>query len=147
MKKPRQINLQDYVPYLINRVGTALVMRFSAEALARHDLSIAMWRVLLNLWDAGTHRQVDLSAETSIEVSTLSRLIGRLERRKLVARARAKSSNREVTIALTPKGRDLVNDLIPIAQRLEETAMADLPARDVTALKATLRRVYANLTD
>ena len=147
MKKPRQINLQDYVPYLINRVGTALVMRFSAEALARHDLSIAMWRVLLNLWDAGTHRQVDLSAGTSIEVSTLSRLIGRLERRKLVARARAKSSNREVTIALTPKGRDLVNDLIPIAQRLEETAMADLPARDVTALKVTLRRVYANLTD
>jgi DNA-binding MarR family transcriptional regulator len=147
MKKSKQINLQDYVPYLLNRVGTALVTRFSAEALARHDLSIAMWRVLLNVWDAGTHRQVDLSAETSIEVSTLSRLIGRLERRKLVARARAKASNREVTIALTPKGRALVNDLIPIAQRLEETAVAGLPARDVVALKATLRRVYANLTD
>jgi MarR family transcriptional regulator, organic hydroperoxide resistance regulator len=146
MKKTGLLDLQDFVPYLINRVGTALVQRFSAEALDRHDLSIAMWRVLLALWDAGTHRQIDLSDQTSIEVSTLSRLIGRLEQRKLVARVRAKTSNREVTIALTPKGRALVQELIPIAQRLEEVAIAHLPPREVDALKTTLRRVYANLT-
>jgi MarR family transcriptional regulator, organic hydroperoxide resistance regulator len=146
MKKAELLDLQDFVPYLINRVGTALVARFSTEALERHDLSIAMWRVLLALWDAGTHRQIDLSDQTSIEVSTLSRLIGRLEQRKLAVRVRAKASNREVTIALTPKGRALVQELIPIAQRLEEVAIAHLPPREVDALKATLRRVYANLT-
>ena len=40
------LDLDNYLPYLINRVGFALVESFTAEALTSNGLSIAMWRVL-----------------------------------------------------------------------------------------------------
>ena len=147
MKPTESLSLADYVPYLVNRVGAALVMRFSLEALDKHDLSIAMWRVLLTLASAGAQRLVDLSDQTSVEVSTLSRLVSKLAQRGLVTRARAENSNREVTIALTGKGNALVSELIPIARDLEQTAISHLSSSELVALKKTLRRIYQNLTN
>jgi DNA-binding MarR family transcriptional regulator len=145
MKPTESLSLADYVPYLVNRVGAALVARFSLQALEKHDLSIAMWRVLLGLASAGAHRLVDLSDQTSVEVSTLSRLVSKLARKGLVTRARSENSNREVTIALTRKGTALVSALIPIARDLEQTAISHLSSRELAVLKKTLRRIYQNL--
>jgi DNA-binding MarR family transcriptional regulator len=141
-----RLDLDEYLPYLVNRVGAALVASFSADALAAHDLSIAMWRVLVALSSNGEQRQIDLSAMTSIDVSTLSRLVARLVRRGLVSRARSKTSNREVVVELTTRGRTLVNSLIPMAKTLERTAIAGIPAKELAALKASLRRAFANVT-
>jgi len=146
MKPTDNLSLADYVPYLVNRVGAALVARFSSEALEQHDLSIAMWRVLLILASAGAQRQVDLSDQTSVEVSTLSRLISKLAQKGLVTRARAKNSNREVTIALTRKGSALVSELMPVARDLEQIAISHLSSGELAALKRTLRQIYQNLT-
>jgi DNA-binding MarR family transcriptional regulator len=146
MKPTDNLDLADYVPYLVNRVGAALVARFSSEALEKHDLSIAMWRVLLILATAGAQRQVDLSDQTSVEVSTLSRLISKLAQKGLVTRARAKNSNREVTIALTRKGSELVSALMPVARHLEQIAISHLSSGELVALKKTLRQIYQNLT-
>jgi DNA-binding MarR family transcriptional regulator len=141
-----QLELGNYLPYLINRVGFALVESFTAQALTPHGLSIAMWRVLAALSNNGEQRQIDLVEMTSIDASTMSRLVTRLVRDGLVTRARSKSSSREVVVALSPKGRALVARLIPIAQQLERTASAGLPAKDLAALKRLLSRVYENLT-
>src|SRR5215210_2877929 len=64
------LDLDNYLPYLLNRVGFALVSSFTASALAQHDLTIDMWRVLAALSNRGELRQVDLSTMTSIEAST-----------------------------------------------------------------------------
>jgi DNA-binding MarR family transcriptional regulator len=132
----KKLNLPDYLPYLVNRVGAALVERFTAEALARHGLTIAMWRVLVALSDTGALRQVDLAGLTSIDVSTLSRLVSRL---------RSARSNREVVVRLTAQADSLVGTLIPIARALERRAIAGLPKGELAAAKSALRRIYANL--
>jgi DNA-binding MarR family transcriptional regulator len=141
------LDLANYLPYLLNRVGFALVESFTADALKAHDLSIDMWRVLAALSNNGGQRQVDLSGMTSIDVSTMSRLVSRLVRMGLVTRSRSQKSNREVLVALTPKGRSLVHRLIPIANRLEETASADVPAKDMVVVKRALRQFYNNLAN
>jgi len=140
-----QLDLGNYLPYLINRVGFALVASFTMDALKPNDLSIDMWRVLAALSNNGGQRQVDLSGMTSIDVSTMSRLISRLVRMGLVTRSRSDRSSREVVVALSPKGRALVQRLIPIAKRLEQIAATGLPAKDLAAAKRALRQMYDNL--
>jgi len=139
------LDLGNYLPYLLNRVGFALVESFTADALAQNGLSIAMWRVLAALSNNNEQRQIDLVAMTSIDASTMSRLVTRLVRMGLVTRARSKTSSREVVIALSPKGGALVERLIPIARELERTASAGLPARDLAVAKRALRQMYDNL--
>jgi DNA-binding MarR family transcriptional regulator len=144
-KHPAKLDLGDYLPYLVNRVGTIIADQFGAEALAPHGLSIAMWRVIAVLASAGQQRQIDLADLTSTDASTLSRLVTRLVRLGLVTRARSASSSREVAVKLSAKGAALVARLIPIAREYENVAIAGLPAQELAVLKRCLRRVYGNM--
>jgi DNA-binding MarR family transcriptional regulator len=138
------LELGNYLPYLINRVGFVLVENFTADALKNNALSIDMWRVLAALSNSGEQRQVDLSGMTSIDASTMSRLVSRLVRAGLATRSRSEKSSREVVVALSPKGRALVQRLIPIAVKLEETASAGLTTKELTVAKALLKKMYLN---
>jgi MarR family transcriptional regulator, organic hydroperoxide resistance regulator len=144
-KHTGKLDLADYLPYLVNRVGTIIADQFGEEALAPHGLSIAMWRVMAVLASAGQQRQIDLAELTSIDASTLSRLVTRLVQLGIVTRARSTRSNREVAIKLSAKGNTLVARLIPIARDYENAAIAGLPPQELAVLKRCLRRVYGNM--
>jgi DNA-binding MarR family transcriptional regulator len=139
------IDLGDYMPYLVNRVGSIIAEQFGGDALARHHLSIAMWRVMAVLAANGSQRQIDLADLTSIDASTLSRLVTRLVRAGLVTRAPAANSNREVSVKLSAKGNALMARLIPLARQYEADALAGLPPQDVAVVKRSLRRMYENM--
>jgi DNA-binding MarR family transcriptional regulator len=145
VKHPAKLDLADYLPYLVNRVGTIIAEQFGADALARHGLSIAEWRVLAVLASSGGQRQIDLADLTSIEASTLSRLVSRLIRMGLVTRTRSANSNREVVVKLSAKGTALVGRLIPIARGYEAAAIAGITPSELAALKRSLRRMYGNM--
>jgi MarR family transcriptional regulator, organic hydroperoxide resistance regulator len=140
-----KLDLGDYLPYLVNRVGTIIADQFGSEALAPHGLSIAMWRVMAVLSSNGGQRQIDLADLTSIEASTLSRLVTRLMRMGQVTRTRSTSSNREVVVKLSPKGESLVTELIPIARDYERAASAGLSVQELAVLKRCLRRAFENM--
>ena len=144
-KQPSKLDLDDYLPYLVNRVGTIIAEQFGAQALAPHGLSVAMWRVMAALASAGRQRQIDLADLTSIDASTLSRLVSRLVRIGIVTRTRSASSNREVAVKLSAKGEALVARLIPMAQDYEIVASTGLSKQDLAVLKRCLRRVYENM--
>ncbi len=145
MTKRAPFDFSEYLPYLINRVGSALVADFEQIALNRRHLSIAMWRVLAALSNDGGRRQIDLAARTSIDVSTLSRVVTRLVKMGLVTRARSANNSREVVVSLAPKGSALLTHMIPQAIAAERTAIAGVSAKDLAVVKRSLRRMYQNL--
>jgi MarR family transcriptional regulator, organic hydroperoxide resistance regulator len=144
-KSSSQLDLGDYLPYLVNRVGTIIADQFGDDALAPHGLSIAMWRVIVALAGSGSQRQIDLADLTSTDASTLSRLVSRLVRMGLVLRTRSTNSNREVAVELSSKGTALVGRLIPVALAYEKAAIAGLSREETLVLKRCLRRVYGNM--
>ena len=145
MARRTGLKLDDFLPYLVNRIGAVLVARFTRETLAREHLTIDMWRVLAALSENCGQRQVDLAGMTSIETSTVSRLVTRLIHRGLATRSRSRTNSREVVVRLSPRGTALVRRLIPIARALEHAALEGIPAKDLAAIKGRLRRIYANL--
>ena len=140
-----KLDLDNYLPYLVNRVGTIIAEQFGAEALAPYRLSIAMWRVMAVLASRGGQRQIDLADLTSIDVSTLSRLVTRLVAMGVVSRARSANSTREVVVKLTAKGKAQVARLVPIARDYETAAIAGVRPEEVAIVKSSLRRVFANM--
>ena len=124
-----RLDFSEYLPYLINRVGWLLVVDFGQNTLARHRLSIAMWRVLAVLANNGGQRQVDVAGRTSIDVSTLSRVVTRLVKMGFVSRTRSATNNREVVVRLTPKGAAILARVVPHAIALERRAIAGVPAQ------------------
>jgi len=138
------LDLDEYLPYLINRTGAALANAFSTE-LHEAGLTLPMWRVIVVLRHAGQQRQIDLSRLASIEESTMSRLITSLHRSNLVTRRRATNSNREVSVTLTARGAAVVQRLIPIAQAYEEMLTDKIDPAELEVVRRCLRLFYANV--
>jgi DNA-binding MarR family transcriptional regulator len=143
--KQANLDLANYFPYLINRVGVVLVDRFTRDALQAKHLSIGTWRLLAVTANHDGVRQVDLARLTSIEVSTVSRLVTRLVQLGLVARTRSLTSNREVIVRVTPKGRALFAELIPIATALQKAATRGLTNNELAIAKHVLLHMHDNL--
>jgi MarR family transcriptional regulator, organic hydroperoxide resistance regulator len=136
--------LTDAFPYLITRVGVRMGELFSRR-LESYGVTLPMYRVMAALWQRGGQRLSDLSEMTSVEISTLSRLVGVMQRRGLLSRTRPDSNARTVQINLTRSGRALIEQLIPLAQRHEEVGLKGFAADEVDVLKKNLVTVYSNL--
>jgi DNA-binding MarR family transcriptional regulator len=141
---PPGFDLGRFLPYLITRAGARLAGAF-ADDIAPLGVGLQEWRVLAALRAHGPQRLGDLAQLTSIDVSTLSRLVGRMARAKLAARTRESGDRRAVRIALAPKGRRTAEAIIPLARRYDRTALAGFAAADADRLRAMLKRVYRNL--
>ena len=136
--------LTNSLPYMLNRVGVQMGELFSRR-IRGFGVTLQMYRVMAALWEKQDQRLGDLAAMTSIEISTLSRLVGEMKRRGLVSRSRLKDNGRTVAINLAPKGRALVEELIPIAVHFEEVAVRNFPSRTTLDLKTVLGEIYESL--
>jgi DNA-binding MarR family transcriptional regulator len=143
-EKAVSFELGRFLPYLINRAGARLAVAFSAE-IARHGIGLQEWRVLAALLAQGPSRLGDLAALTSIEVSTLSRLIGRMTRARLVGRTRDNGDRRAVRLQLSPHGRSIAAAIVPVAHDYEHIALAGFTSAEADRLRQMLSRVYLNL--
>jgi MarR family transcriptional regulator, organic hydroperoxide resistance regulator len=94
----------------------------------------------------GGQRQIDLAGLTSIDASTLSRLVTRLIRMGLVTRSRSRTNSREVVVTLSARGRAIVDRLIPAALDLEDVLSAGVAKKDLAVVKRSLRKMYANMS-
>ena len=136
--------LDSYLPYLLNRAGARIAAAFSEE-MRPLGASLQMWRVLAALRERDGRRMGDLSETTSIEVSTLTRLVDTMEEKGFVARRRDAADARAVLLHVAQAGRRLTRRILPIAERYETVALAGFDAGETERLKAALRRLYANM--
>ena len=131
-------------PYLVRRIGIRIGELFD-RAIAPYDVDVSMYRVMAALAEEDGQQLGRLGCVTSIELSTLSRLVGAMVAKGLLTRRRPHDNGRIVEISLAARGRKLANELMPIAAHFERSAVGDLGASDVARLKLQLRAAYDNL--
>jgi DNA-binding MarR family transcriptional regulator len=136
--------LEQYLPYLLNRAGARIAAAFNVE-MRQIGASLQVWRVLAALRERDGRRMGDLSKTTSIEVSTLTRLVDNMEEDGLVVRRREAGDARAISLHVTPSGRRLTQRIVPIAERYEAVALEGFTAGEVAVLKKALRRLYDNM--
>jgi DNA-binding MarR family transcriptional regulator len=116
-----------------------------SRRIAPFGVTLPMYRVMAALWENGDQRLSDLATVTTAEISTLSRLIGEMKRKGLVTRSRLEDNGRTVAINLTPKGKSLVEELMPIAVHFEDVAVSSFSASEISRLKVVFREIYQSL--
>jgi DNA-binding MarR family transcriptional regulator len=136
--------LQKYLPYLLNRAGVKIGLAFSRD-IASYKITLPMWRVLVALWENGDQRLNELSVLTSVDSSTLSRLLVNMQRRRLIVRRRSGNDARALSLSLTAYGRHITTKIIPVALHYERVAVSGLSEADVKRLKRLLAKIYTNI--
>jgi DNA-binding MarR family transcriptional regulator len=136
--------LADFVPYLLNRAGVKIGLSFGRD-IESLGVTLPMWRVMVALWETDGQRLGELAEQTSIDISTLSRLLLGLQRKRLIVRSRSGRDARALSVSLTPAGREMTERIIPIAAHYQEVATRGFSAGEVLRLKRMLVKMFSNM--
>ena len=138
----------------INVVGrvsrlSRLVDRILAENFARFGIENWMYDVLATLRRSGEPYELAAGAlvrQTMVTTGAITNRIDRLEQRSLVERASAKD-RRKVIVRLTPKGLDLVDNVVQAHMATEVKILGGLTPRQQKELARLLRTTLLYLGD
>lgn len=136
--------LSTSMPYLLARVGLRMGTLFS-QRLATYDLTLHMYRVLAALAEKPGQKLGELSAITTVELSTMSRLVGTMVTRGLISRHRLEGNERTVRIDLTERGLEMATLLRAEAEHYEEVAVSTLKPNEIDRFKRTLAKMFDSL--
>jgi DNA-binding MarR family transcriptional regulator len=116
--------------------------------LARHGLNRALWDVLASLRREGPPYRLsptELYRALMRTSGAMTNRLATLERAGLVHRVPDPADGRSLLVALTPRGRELVDELTPAYLDNERRLLAALRPEDQAALAATLRTLLLRL--
>ena len=103
------------------------------------QLTYPQYLVLSVLWENGVKPVGAIADQLSLETSTLTPLLKRLEVGGLVTRTRNPEDERQVLIDLTPAGRDMEARSRCLNEKLLENSA--MTVRDIEALNDAVRRL------
>ncbi len=133
---------------VINGMASTAVARRLQKNLrsAGIDITIEQWTVLYHLWKEDCLSQQELCNRTYRDKPSITRLIDKLEKQKLLKRASHKNDKRINLVCLTDAGRALQNVTLELASQTMDEALQDVNKDEIEVVKRVLQKVYDNLT-
>ena len=129
---------------LLHRLVSTLIDGSTPE-FRKMGLSIHAARTLVSLLEAGGEAQVGaISHATSIDLSTTSHILRRLEAQHLLKRERLTSDNRVVVVRLLPRGEELAAACRKASLDHEAILTSGMSPADVERFKCLLEDAFAN---
>lgn len=142
---PAEFHLENYLPYLVHRVGSRLAEGFD-DLSTEADVSLQEWRALSILYEFGPQTMGDISRRTSINASTMTRLVGQMEKRALVQRERPVGNQRTVHVRILEAGRNKVEHLIPRVIEYENGLSECFSNAELQTFKSLLTKFFLSVT-
>lgn len=122
--------LEDFLPFRLNVLAQEVSERLSEIYAKRFSLDIPQWRILANLASRGEMTAQEVAFVTFSHKSTISRAVAELEIRKLIERTTSTKDKRAFAMGLTPKGRKMFEQLLPLVLEFEQNLMNKLAATE-----------------
>jgi len=116
-----------------------------AQGLREFGLRVPEWRALAALYARQRSTMSELADLATIDRTTLTRTIDRMEEAGWLTRLADADDMRVTRLALTAAGRKMFDRIWPTVQRLNDLAIAGLPRSDIQLLQKILGRMRANL--
>jgi len=118
--------LDDFLPYQL-AVLASRVSRDYAKLYQQHfDISISEWRVVAHLSQSGAVSVREIHRKVDMDKSKVSRAASRLEAAGYITKRPHQGDRRLVELALTDRGRAMIEEIAPLARRFEADVMAEL---------------------
>ena len=132
------------LPALLHRLASMLVDETSPY-FRTFGLTIPATRVMVALLENGGSMTVGKLSETlSIDLSTTSHILRRLEKEGYLARQRLDHDNRLVSAGLTAEGRRVAEKCRSASLRHEAALIGDMTEQQVALFRTMLEDVYEN---
>jgi len=139
----KALHLERFLPYRLNVVGT-LGGRALGRIYGEHfGIGIPEWRVVAQLGEFGKLTSRDIGELAQMHKTKVSRAVGELEKRGLVSRSENRQDRRESFVALTPAGKRIYDQIVPLALGFEARWIEGIAPDELKVFE----RVLSTLTE
>ena len=118
-----------------------------AQGLRDYGLRVPEWRALAALYARQRCTMSELAELATIDRTTLTRTIDRMEEAGWLSRLADEADMRVTRLALTAAGRRMFERIWPEVEQLNALALAGLSSGEIQSLKRILTRMRANLDE
>lgn len=139
------LELENFLPYRLNRLADAVSREFARTYRDRHGLTRPEWRVFATLGQFGTMTATAIGAHSAMHKTKVSRAVVALEQRKWLMRTQDASDRRIEHLALTKAGLVAYQEMVPLAKAFEKELLGRLKRTQATALMEGLTALEAGL--
>ena len=137
------LRLEGFLPYRLVVIAATVSEAFSTLYSARFGLGIPEWRVIATLGQFGRALGRDIAAHGHMHKTTVSRAAAELVASGLVRREPSRRDQREAVLSLTPKGRRIYQEVVPVALAFSARMLDGLAGED----RAALDRILTHLAE
>lgn len=138
-----KFSLSSFLPYRLAFLAARVSRSYAEQYRARFGISVAEWRVMAHVHDAGAVSVRDLHLRADLEKSKASRAASRLEDRGLIRKETDERDKRLISLTLTKEGRAMMAEMIPLALSFEKDLLAKLSEEDRAALNRIITKLGA----
>jgi DNA-binding MarR family transcriptional regulator len=128
------------IAFQLSSVGFAISSKFRA-ALAPFDIEPRQFGMLRAVGFSGGQSQKALAERLNVPTSSMVAAIDDLETRQLIERRPSAGDRRVNELHLTHKGKDLLQEVLPVAMETEMRIRNALGAEESLKLSETLRKI------
>ncbi|WP_105424207.1 MarR family winged helix-turn-helix transcriptional regulator [Neorhizobium tomejilense] len=133
--------LEQFLPYRLNRAAEFVGLRFAAHYRAKYGLTRPEWRTLAALGSSGRMTSKAVGAHSSMHKTKVSRAVFALEQRRWLKRSQDDADRRLEHLELTPAGQQAYRELIELARRYQAELEAELGGNGIEALSTGLAAI------
>ena len=141
MAQDTPFDLNDFLPYLLNRAAEATSRDFQKHYKARYGMLRTEWRVLFHLGRYGQMTAKDITQRADIHKTKVSRAVAALETKRFLKRSPVAEDRRHERLTLTPAGRAAYDTLLAEARAFDADLASRFSAQDMATLRKCLIRI------
>lgn len=143
-----KLSLGEFLPYQLSITSNAVSDLIARTYRGRFALKVPEWRLMALLGERESATQRELVTTTAMDKVTVNRASKALEERGLIGRAPNAADGRSHHLALTSTGRELYDQIVPLALAMEaelETILGSDEAQVLQQMLAKLRNKVGEL--
>jgi DNA-binding MarR family transcriptional regulator len=144
-KATQKLTLAEFLPYQLSITSNAVSDLIARAYRGRFALKVPEWRLMAVLGESASATQRELVAATAMDKVTVNRASKALEDRGLIDRAPNAADGRSHHLALTDTGRELYEQIVPMALSVEAELFSSDEAKALEAMLTKLRARVAEL--
>ncbi len=141
MNKENDFDLQDFLPYLLNRAAEETSLDFQRRYKDRYGLLRTDWRVLFHLGRYGQMTASEIGEKARIHKTKISRAVRNLQERRYLKRTNDEMDRRFEHLELTRAGQQVYADLSEEAKKHDLRTTAEFSAAEVDILRRCLKQL------
>jgi DNA-binding MarR family transcriptional regulator len=143
----QQLKLAAFLPYQLSITSNAVSDLIARAYRGKFALKIPEWRLMAVLGEHASATQRELVAATAMDKVTVNRASKALEDRGLIGRAPNVADGRSHHLALTATGRELYDQIVPLALSVEAELEQILGSGEAKALEHMLGQLRARVDE